>query len=389
MQKNHIIKRFGSDPVEMTQTLLDYAGLAAIIGDTGKHIGIKPNLVTPTPADFGATTHPEIIEGILIYLQSNGFHRISILEGSWVGDRTSDAYVYCGYQALCERYDVPFIDTQKDGFHEKDCAGMSLSICDCVDTVDFLIGVPVLKGHCQTRMTCALKNMKGLIPNSEKRKFHTMGLHKPIAHLSRGIPQDFLVVDHICGDPTFEEGGNPLQTDCVMAAIDPVLVDTYACHLLGLSVDDVPYVGMAAELGSGSTDLPYSIIEVLNEKGEPVRTFAGNEPDPYEARFMSRDRIWDVAVDIDDCESCSACFAALTAALIKLDEDKKTPAGGDDTISASEPVSHLPLIAIGQGHRGHTGEYGIGNCCRGFTHYIPGCPPREEDIYRELKKILR
>ena len=35
------------------------------------------------------------------------------------------------------------------------------------ETVDFLINVPVMKGHCQTKITCALKNMKGLIPNSE------------------------------------------------------------------------------------------------------------------------------------------------------------------------------------------------------------------------------
>ena len=370
MKKNEIIKRYGADPVEMTRTLLAYAGLVEDIADKNKRIGLKPNLVTPTPADFGATTHPEIVEGIITYLQDNGFQNISIIEGSWVGDKTSEAYEYCGYRTLCETYGVEFIDTQKDSFTEKDCAGMGLHICDRVDEIDYLINIPVLKGHCQTKMTCALKNMKGLIPNSEKRKFHTMGLHKPIAHLSQGIHQDFVVIDHICGDPTFEEGGNPLKTDCVMVAKDPVLVDAYACHLLGLRTEDVPYVGMAEALGSGSTDLKNARIVVLNDEGRSIRELAGDEDDPYEARFASQRPPLDVAVDIDDCESCSACFAALTAALSRMTEDE---------------LKQLPRIAIGQGHRGNTGKYGIGNCCRDFETYIPGCPPDEEDIFQTLK----
>jgi len=370
MEKNTIIKRYGADPVEMTRTLLCYAGLADEIGNKNKRIALKPNLVTPTPADYGATTHPEIVEGIIGYLQENGFENISIIEGSWVGDKTSEAYEYCGYRTLCEKYGVEFIDTQKDTFTERDCAGMGLHICDRVGEFDFLINIPVLKGHCQTKMTCALKNMKGLIPNSEKRKFHTMGLHKPIAHLSQGICQDFIVVDHICGDPTFEEGGNPLKTDCVMAAKDPVLVDAYACHLLGLKTEDVPYVKMAEELGSGSTDLERAEIVILNDEGRIIRRLAGDEEDPYEARFAAMRPPLDVSVDIDDCESCSACFAALTAALCRLSEEEQ---------------QRLPRIAIGQGHRGNTGKYGIGNCCRGFEHYIPGCPPDEEDIFQALK----
>ena len=48
-----------------------------------------------------------------------------------------------------------------------------------------MINLPVLKGHCQTLITCALKNNKGLIPNAEKRRFHTLGAassHRPSEH---------------------------------------------------------------------------------------------------------------------------------------------------------------------------------------------------------------
>lgn len=65
-------------------------------------IGIKPNLVSPSEASWGATTHPEIVAGIIEYLQENGYGNIAILEGSWVGDKTTEAYEVCGYRELTE-----------------------------------------------------------------------------------------------------------------------------------------------------------------------------------------------------------------------------------------------------------------------------------------------
>ena len=55
------------------------------------------------------------------------------------------------------------------------CGDMELQICECAKKVDFMINVPVMKGHCQTKITCALKNMKGLLPNKEKTSFSCHG----------------------------------------------------------------------------------------------------------------------------------------------------------------------------------------------------------------------
>ncbi len=362
MNRNQILKIYGRDYKEMTIRLLESAGLDALIGDRKTRIGIKPNLLTPSPAEFGATTHTEVVAGIIEYLRSHRFDNIIIAEGSWVGDRTSEAYEYCGYRELCETYGVPFIDTQKDTWHTVNCSGMDLEIVDIVDSIDFLINVPVLKGHCQTRMTCALKNMKGLLPNREKSRFHRMGLHKPIAHLQTGIRQDFIVVDHICGDLDFEEGGNPVTRNCVMAALDPVLVDSYACWLLHYTPDDVPYVRMAEKLGIGSTDL--ASADILTVEGSST-----DEETPREHMLL------DVSYAVNDVDSCSACYASLTGALIRLKED-----GLLDQL-------HEP-IGIGQGMQGKTGKLGVGRCTSGFAKSIAGCPPSEDHIYNELRDYI-
>ena len=64
----------------MTKELLAQCGLASVISDKKMQIGIKPNLVSPSEASWGATTHPEIVAGIIEYLQENGYGNIAILE---------------------------------------------------------------------------------------------------------------------------------------------------------------------------------------------------------------------------------------------------------------------------------------------------------------------
>ena len=362
MQKNEIWRSYGTDYKDMTKRLLQQTDLESHIPADACRIAIKPNLVTPSPASFGGTTHPEVAAGIIEYLQEHGHRDIVIAEGSWVGDRTSEAFEYCGYRELERTYGVTLLDTQKEHAFRADCAGEELKICECVKSWDFLINVPVLKGHCQTHITCALKNMKGLIPNSEKRRFHTMGLHRPIAHLNSFIRQDFIVIDHICGDLDFEEGGNPVVRNCVMAAVDPVLTDAFVCSLLNYSTDDVPYIRMAEALGAGSADL--STLRLITCEGES-----------YEDLPSGR-RLLDVSYAVDESDSCSACYGTLIPALERLKEE-----GLLDALTET--------ISIGQGHRGKKGALGIGNCTSKFSFCIKGCPPTEEDIYQGLKNYLR
>ena len=265
--KNGIRIIYGDNPKQIVKELLEVIKPEEEI-DKNSLIRIKPNLVVAKPSSSGATTSPEIVEGIIEYLKSKGYDKIVIMEGSWVGDRTSNAFKVCGYEDLSKKYNVPLIDLQKDNYKGYEINGLKINVCDYAAKVDYLINVPVLKGHCQTNMTCALKNMKGCIPNSEKRKFHTMGLHKPIAYLNKLIKQSLIIVDGMNGDLNFEEGGNPVQMNRLIAGKDPVLIDTYVAHLMGFSIEEVPYITMAEGIGAGTADLANAhIIELNKDKG--------------------------------------------------------------------------------------------------------------------------
>lgn len=362
MERNEILIIYGQRPQEMAKEILKAAKIEEDIGDKKRKIGIKPNLVVARPADGGATTHPELVAGVIEYLQGKGFFDISIIEGSWVGDRTSAAFRVCGYEDLARRYGVGLIDTQNDRYKSYDCAGVKINICDSAMAVDYMINMPVLKGHCQTAVTCALKNNKGVIPDSEKRRFHTMGLHKPIAHLNTVAKNDFILVDGLCGDLNFEEGGNPVQMNRVLGFKDPVLCDAYVCELMGYSIDEVPYIGMAAKLGVGSSSTKTAVVTELNDDKNNTKKL----------RFSRK--VERLSQYTESNDACSACYGALIHALERLDE-------------RGELKRLKKPICIGQGYRGREGDIGIGVCTSKFKKSLPGCPPKAIDIVEFLEKL--
>lgn len=377
MKKNELIVINGKEYKKMTKELLRLADLAGQIPDRDTLIGIKPNLVGPVLASEGGTTHPEVVEGLIEYLQERGFYNLVLLEGSWVGDATQAAVEYCGYDRILEKYQLPFWDMQKEAGEERDCAGMKLHVCRRIREIGFLINVPVLKGHCQTKITCALKNMKGLLPNSEKRRFHRLGLHDPIAHLSVGIRQDFVLVDSICGDLTFEDGGNPVEQNRLIAGLDPVLVDAFGCFLLGLSVEEVPYLTKAAALEAGSLDIRNARRVFYLEKTESGRIcYEEADPSGIQRAQGGYGYVMKLAEKAEEVDSCSACYGYLLPALKMLERE-----GLLDSLTEK--------ICIGQGYRGKEGKLGVGNCTRKFQHSLGGCPPTENQMYEFLKEYIR
>ena len=104
--KNEIQVIYGDNPKQMVKELLEAIRPEDGLGKNAL-IGIKPNLVVAKPASSGATTSPEVVEGLIEYLKSKGRNRIVIMESSWVGERTARAFKVCGYEDLSKKHNVP------------------------------------------------------------------------------------------------------------------------------------------------------------------------------------------------------------------------------------------------------------------------------------------
>lgn len=349
-----IYEIFGSEAHTMTVQLMEAAEIIKKI-PSGADVALKPNLVVAKSPELGATTHAGVLTGAIAYLKDHGIRNISIIEGSWVGDSTGRAFRTAGYEEVSKKYGVPLYDLKHDTTRTVKTPLRPMEICSRALDAGYLINLPVLKGHCQTVMTCALKNCKGCLPDQEKRRFHAEGLMKPIAALASALKPSLTIVDSICGDLDFEEGGNPVPTGRMYLGEDPVQLDAYGCQLMGLSLTDVPYISLAEQWGAGSTEIREDDIVRLNTPDQ-----GGSYPKPT-------GKVARLTAGVQQNSACSACYASLVRALY--------------TCGGSRGTS----IAIGQGWKGKSFDgLGIGRCCDCASKQVKGCPPTADAIAAAL-----
>ena len=334
---SRIYEIFGTNAHAMTRALMESAGAACKI-PSGASVALKPNLVVAASPETGATTHAGVLSGAIEYLRDHGFRDISIIEGSWVGDDTGRAFRAAGYEAVGKKYGVPLFDLKRDKTRRVDTPLRPMDICCRALDADYLINLPVLKGHCQTAMTCALKNCKGCLPDREKRRFHAEGLMRPIAALAAALRPELTIVDSLCGDLDFEEGGNPVPTGRMLLGEDPVQLDAYGCRLMGLALEQVPYIQMAEAWGAGSTRL---------EEGDVVRL---NEPSAAADYPAPSGAVAALTRTVQARSACSACYASLVRALHTSGVQGPSPsarAGGGfpSTALGSAPAATAPKSA--------------------------------------------
>ena len=354
------VVNYGSDIVRVTYDALAASDISSYL-DAGYSVAVKPNLVVPCPASGGATTHPEVVEGIIVFLRDFGVRSIKIIESSWVGDSTKHAFKECGFEELSGKFGVPLVDLKGDSCTSLKFGEYKIKVCDEVLKTDFLINVPVLKAHCQTKFTCCMKNLKGCVPDGEKRRFHSLGIDRPVAALNTLVKTGYCVVDGVCGDLSFEEGGTPVYGGRIIAGRNPLTVDSYCAELIGYKPDEIAYLKFGREFGVGEYFTPETEIIELNSGDKPKHDLIKeNAADRYKSM-------------IDADSACSVCYSALVYALRRVSVNGRVAPGGK--------------IRIGQGFRGKGGTgAGAGDCANGFEKCAAGCPPKATDIIGMLSE---
>ena len=359
MQPDRVYVIYGRDSGKIVREALDTLRPFDHLPRSSR-IGLKPNLVVAKKSDSGATTSVELIESLVQTLKEQGLHHLTILESSGVGHSTQMAYRVTGLDKLANRYELELLDLKQTRSLNVEAGGFKTRIFQKVRELDYLINLPVIKAHCQTGITCALKNLKGLLPDSEKRRFHSQGLHRPIAALNRIIRQDLIVADGMMGDLSFEEGGTPVRMDRVMIARDPVLLDAFVADCLGYHWSEISHVSMAADLGVGS---PY------RNKDQVIELNRNLTPDQD---FPVTPSLAGLTGFIDERQACSTCLGALIRALHRLQD------------RGHLGRLHQPLC-IGQGFRSQPAAgLGIGACASECEQFVDGCPPSAVDIVKFL-----
>jgi len=255
---------------------------------------IKPNIVvwlnSPYPK-WGVITTSVIMEETIILLKEYGVTDISIAEGSLQMRRGEKhigqkSFAGLGYDKLVKKYNVKLLDVWERPFEKKEIAkGLSLNVNADLLASDFLVNLPVLKTHAQVRVSLGIKNLKGFLNVTSRKKCHSADTDKDleymVSRLPNMLPPSATIIDGIY---TLERGpsfdGKPRKSDLVIASSNLVAADMVGAEILGHNPCDIPYIIKAAKDQSIPVDKSLTDITIVGEKIEQVKKFH-NHTFPY------------------------------------------------------------------------------------------------------------
>lgn len=229
-------------------------------------MAVKPNLVTATRPERGASVDPEVVRAVVDLALAAGAAQVLIVEHGYGGP---PPFYRCGYE--------PF-RTYKDRVKLVDLKQHPLTLAPVPDGFTFrslylpapmvqpdvvFISVAKLKTHLNTGATLSMKCLVGLaspvkyaVPKMLARQgLHFHGIDQSVVDLNLARPVHFAVIDGIWG----MEGpgpltGPPVRMDHVIAGLNPVAVDRIGLELMGMPQNAVMHLGYAASRGLGPMD---------------------------------------------------------------------------------------------------------------------------------------
>ena len=287
----------------------------------GSRILLKPNLVVAKPNSSGATTNPLILDALIENLMRTSPREIIIGESSEIGDDTMEAYKVTGIQDVAQKWKATILDFKKDKQISIDVPyGKELKrvqVAETVKKVDYLINLPILKVHCQTKVTIGMKNLKGCIPDQEKSRFHRLNLHQCIVDLNTVLIPDLTIVDATLCSLNWELGGMPVHLNTVLASKNTLAVDIIAASMLGYGVDEITHLRLAAQARLGPANKE-EIHIISPEKLKEIQP--GKKADIIKEPYYQLPEL-----EVIEKGACSSCKGALVAAMRRLDKGKQSP----------------------------------------------------------------
>ncbi len=276
---------------------------------------------------YGMVTTSWIVDGVIQLLLEYGCKDISIGEGAIIGifdelePYTKKGFKGTGIEKIAKKYGIKLIDFNQGDFHELDLGGIKVQVSRAALDTDFLVNIPVLKTHFQTKVSLGFKNLKGCLSKDSKRRFHiSKRLDTLICLLNEAIKSDLVIIDGIY---MLEKGPETLagvahRKDLIIASPDVFECDVVGATILGIDPAQVDYLREFVQRHGRSFD-----INTIQIKGEDIESLKEQlewrfEPDK---ELLTPAKITGLSAPHPGQTLCSACGATLALALSIFGKD--------------------------------------------------------------------
>jgi len=287
---------------------------------------LKPNLLwggTRAMPAFGRVTTSTMIGYLLQILRERGCADITIGEGTIpnkeMGSTTLRGYEWSGIGKVAKRYGARLVDFNDEPYEEVNLDNVRVKISKSVTESDFLIDLPVLKTHRQTKISLGMKNLKGCLAIASKQTFHKHDLNHLIALLNMRIPPSLTIIDGIYALEKGPDivGAIPHRMDLVIAGKDVFSCDTVGAMVMGIRPDEIEHLKEFASLTGRAVSL-----DKVEVRGEPINEVAQNfEWRRSEEDILRQAGITGVTIQEQGLSYCSGCMVIMGALVAVLTKD--------------------------------------------------------------------
>jgi|WetSurMetagenome_2_1015567.scaffolds.fasta_scaffold126008_2 uncharacterized protein (DUF362 family)/Pyruvate/2-oxoacid:ferredoxin oxidoreductase delta subunit len=297
---------------------------------TGRRVWVKPNLLGPHPPEHSVTTDPEIVRNVVRGLRTRGAKDI------WVADNPGG-----GLQRNLSSYIKPtgVVDASDGCFRSISETPVTIPtrsrfvpefmVSRIVTEVDVILNLPVFKTHALTILTGSIKNLFGIIPGAQKSYLHTV-VKSPyefaelLVDIYQCVPVPVLtLMDALRGmdGQNGPSGGRVLKLGTILAADNPVALDSVMAMMAGARPAAIPTTRIAAERGLGP-DSPdqieitgdFEIVPGLKLPSARVAAMAAGVAGSAVYRLLQRRPLCDKEI----CTRCRRCADNCPATAIAM-----------------------------------------------------------------------
>ncbi len=255
-----------------------------------KSVIVKPNFVFDQRTRYPATTDEQSVLTTVRRLKEEGFTDITVADrrARKVNGRAGGKFEWSGLNDIAEaegfRTDSLLDDGEAEAVDVQDARWMhmpSIGVIKKIYEADLIINMPTLKRHAQTGLTCALKNMMGVLDVQTTQNMHLWGesnkarydsmprdevwrrLALTIAEAAMAVSPEMTIVDArtvLCEHHVNVSTGGPREANRLIMSGDSLAVDVLAAAILkevhepydaGHTPETLEY---AARLGVGVAD---------------------------------------------------------------------------------------------------------------------------------------
>jgi uncharacterized protein (DUF362 family) len=214
----------------------DQPALAALSRERPVWIKVNGNFNLEYP---GSNTSPWFMRALLSVMKDRGFRTLTVVEGDLPEFRAESMAKTTRLLEVLAPFAVPFLSYER---LPRDGRELPKALSEVQ-----LLNVPVFHTHGQSVISCATKNLFGLLP-VDRRKYHRV-LNDKLLELASWAPCATLVDGTVGLEGESTRRGDPVRCDVLLGGADVLAIDVVAAKTMGFRPEEIPLLAEAISRG--------------------------------------------------------------------------------------------------------------------------------------------